>query len=190
MTAGVVAPEAPSPREAVAHLSGHGPQDRRRNTPTPGWESGVWVRIQHSQRNRRLGALALAAVVAAVGALVATRHAPDRPLPVRVTAAVEGTLRPDGSAPVHTLWRLRFEGAELRVYRNALGVVHRCPGSPACTRGAQGVTLAVPVDTPGEYRAIVFSRPTPGDGGTLLEDLAAARARGEPAEMSPSLVAY
>jgi hypothetical protein len=174
----------------VTDFSGHTPREQRRNTPTPGWESGVWVRIQRTRRNRRRGALTVAGALALAGALVAMRRAPEEPGPVRVSAAVDGALRPDRSAPIHARWYLTFEGAELRVYRNALGVVHRCPGSPGCVRSGQGGTLAMPLDTPGEYRAVVFSRPTPGPGRTLYEDLATARARGEPAELSASLVAY
>ncbi|HVP60823.1 MAG TPA: hypothetical protein VMT11_09710 [Myxococcaceae bacterium] len=174
----------------MSNLSGHSPPEHRCDTPTPGWESGVWVRIQRSRRNRRLGALTLAAALGVGGALVAGRRAPDTPGPVWVSAALDGTLRPDGSAPLHGLWRLTFEGAELRVYRNALGVVERCPGSPGCTRTEQGGTLALPVGGPGEYRAVVFSSPLSGGGRTLHEDIAAAHDRGAPVEMSPALVAY
>ena len=45
-------------------------------------------------------------------------------------------------------------------------------------------------DTPGEYRAVVFSRPAPTSGKTMQEDLARARARGDPVEISPSIVVY
>ncbi len=148
----------------------------------------MWVRIQRSRRNRRLG-LMVAAALAVGGALVA-RHTPTERGLVRVNAALDGSLRPDGSARVHARWRLTFEGAELRVYRNALGAVHRCPGSPGCTRTEQGGTLTVPLDDPAEYRAVAFSRPLAGDGRTLHQDLTAARDRGEAAELSPALVVY
>ncbi|HUM10994.1 MAG TPA: hypothetical protein VLT82_08615 [Myxococcaceae bacterium] len=173
----------------MTELSGHRPREQRRDTPTPGWESGVWVRIQRSRRNRRLG-LMLAAALAVGGAVVSRRNVQDQRGPVRVNAALEGSLRPDGSAPAHALWRLTFEGAELRVYRNALGALHRCPGSPGCIRTEQGGTLTVPLDGPGEYRAVVFSSPLSGGGRTLHQDLTAAGDRDEPVEMSPALVAY
>lgn len=175
---------------AVTDLSGHAPHGQRRETPAPGWESGVWVRIQCRRRARRLGVTALAAVVASIGLVVARRQATPAPGPVRVDAVLEGPARSDGSAPVPAVWRLHFEGAELRVYRNALGVVHRCPGSVGCARSGRGGTLALPVDTAGEYRALVFSGPGAGDGLTLQGDLAASRARGHRVEMSPALVAY
>jgi len=174
----------------VAHLSGHDPRETRRDTPTPGWQSGVWVRIQHQRRNRHVAVLVVTAAVSVAGALAVVPRVPEKPRPLRVSAVVHGTVRPDGSAPLHTQWQLTFEGAELRVYRNALGAVHRCPGSPGCIPSGPGGRFVVPVDTPGEYRALVFSRSLSGDGGTLEEDFAAARARSQPAEMSPSLLAY
>jgi hypothetical protein len=102
---------------------------------------------------------------------------------------VETPLRADGSAPVPARWRVEFEGAELRIYRNALGVVHRCPGE-GCTTTARGGVLELPVTAAGEFRALVFSRPVSGSGRTLEEDLSAARARGDAVEMSAPLVAY
>jgi hypothetical protein len=162
----------------------------RRDTPSPGWESGVWVRIQRQRRNHRLGAfvLAVAAIVGA-GLLLVVRPGASRSTRVRLTTRVETPLRADGSAPVPGRWRVEFEGAELRVYRNALGVVHRCPGE-GCVATARGGALDLPVGAAGEYRALVFSRPSSGSGRTLGEDLAAARARGDAVEMSAPLVAY
>ena len=161
----------------------------RRDTPTPGWESGVWVRIQRRRRNHRLWALALAvAAVVGAGLLLARPGAPAF-APVRLTTRVETPLRADGSAPVPGRWRVDFEGAELRVYRNALSMVHRCPGE-GCVATARGGALELLVRAAGEYRAVVFSRPSSGSGRTLEEDLTAARARGDAVEMSAPLVAY
>ena len=109
--------------------------------------------------------------------------------PIRLAATVETPLRADGSAPVPARWRVEFEGAELRIYRNALGVVYRCPGE-GCTTTARGGVLELPVTAAGEFRALVFSRPVSGSGRTLEEDLSAARARGDAVEMSAPLVAY
>jgi hypothetical protein len=83
-----------------------------------------------------------------------------------------------------------FEGAELRVYRNALGMERRCPGGAGCVSGPGGGVLTLLLDAPGEYRTLVFSRPMSGGGHTLQEDLAAARALGAVVEMSSSLVVY
>jgi len=102
---------------------------------------------------------------------------------------VETPLRADGSAPAPGRWRVDFEGAELRVYRNALSIVHRCPGE-GCVATARGGALELQVRAAGEYRAVVFSRPSSGSGRTLEEDLTAARARGDAVEMSAPLVAY
>ena len=109
---------------------------------------------------------------------------------VRVQAALQSSLRADGSAPLHVRWRVAYDGAELRVYRNALGAVLRCPGAPECTVTTGGGAVTLPVDVAGEYRAVVFSRPVPGRGATMQQDLAAARARGDRVEISSSLVVY
>ncbi len=162
----------------------------RRDTPSPGWESGVWTRIQRRRRYRRLGSLVLAMAAAAGGALVARQRLLDAPATVRVQVELRDALRADGSAPVHARWRATYEGAELRVYRNALGAVLRCPGAPGCTGTPGGGVADVGVDAPGEYRAVVFSRRLPGQGATMQEELALARARGDRVEVSPSLVVY
>jgi hypothetical protein len=149
----------------------------------------VWVRIQRRRKARRLGLVAAAVAALAGASVLAPRLRGAPPPQVRLAATVESPLRADGSAPVPARWRVEFEGAELRVYRNALGVVHRCPGE-GCTTTARGGALELPLATAGEYRALVFSRPVPGGGRTLEEDLSAARARGDAVEMSPALVAY
>jgi len=168
-------------------------KEPRRDTPTPGWESGVWVRIQRQRRKHRLalGMLVLALAAVAVWAGLTRRGVPRPPAPdLRVRAELETAVRADGSAALHAPWRVAFEGAELRVYRNALGMVRRCPGDSGCAPGPAGGVLTLPLDEAGEYRALVFSRQVPGGGHTLQEDLAAARERGEAVEMSPSLVVY
>ncbi|HET6980998.1 MAG TPA: hypothetical protein VFI53_02600, partial [Myxococcaceae bacterium] len=139
----------------------------------------MWVRIQRQRRKHRLalGMLVLALAAAGAWALLERRGHPELPPPVpRVRAELESRARSDGSAPLHAAWRVAFEGAELRVYRNALGMVHRCPEGPGCAPGPGGGVLTLPLDEPGEYRALVFSRPVSGGGQTLQEDLAAARA--------------
>lgn len=150
----------------------------------------MWVRIARKRRRRALGLLSLAAAAACGGAVVARFRASPRPVPARIATALDGSPRPDGSAALPAVWRLRFQGAELRVYRNALGVVHRCPGSPGCRSAVRGGTLDLTVNAAGEYRALTFSRPFPGDGGTLHGDLAAASERGDEVVMSSPLVAY
>jgi hypothetical protein len=153
----------------------------------------VWGRIQRERRKHRLalGILTLALAAAATWFVVARRGHPEPPAPVpRVRAELKTAARSDGSAPLHAHWRVAFEGAEVRVYRNALGMVRRCPDGPGCAPGPGGGVLTLPLDEPGEYRALVFSRPLSGGGNTLQGDLAAARARGEAVEMSPSLVVY
>jgi len=132
--------------------------------------------------------LVLAAAVA--GTLVARHRVLGASATVRVQAALQGSLRADGSAPLPARWRIAYDGAELRVYRNALGAVIRCPGAPACAVTAGGGALTLPVEAAGEYRAVVFSRPVPSSGATMQQDLAAARARGDRVEMSSSLVVY
>ena len=161
----------------------------RRDTPTPGWESGVWVRIQRRRRNLRLGALALAVAAIAATGVVAVRPGPSPSRPVHLETRVETPLRADGSVPVPGRWRVDFEGAELRVYRNALAMVHRCPGA-GCLTTERGGALELPLTAAGEYRAVVFSRPSSGSGQTLQEDLSAARSGGTGVEMSAPLVAY
>ena len=162
----------------------------RHDTPSPGWESGVWVRIQRRRRYQRLGALVFALAAAAGSAFVAGHRVLGASATVRVQAALESSLRADGSAPLHVRWRITYDGAELRVYRNALGAVLRCPGAPECTVTTAGGAVTLPVDLAGEYRAVGFSRPVPGRGASMQQDLAAARARGDRVEVSPSLVVY
>jgi hypothetical protein len=150
----------------------------------------VWVRIQRRRRAQRLGILTLVVVGVAVAVLVSRRHPPSVSGPVRISAGLDRPLRPDGSAPLAAVWRVRFEGKELRVYRNALGAVHRCPGSPGCTPDGRGGTLELPLAAAGEYRALVFAGAGVGDGQSLQGDLQAAAARGNAVEISPPVVAY
>ena len=186
----MVAGELPSPRGAVVDLPQRSLPHSRRDTPSPGWESGVWTRIQRRRRKHRLALVALVLVAGGTGALL-VRHGSLVPrAAVRVQTELESAVRSDGSVPLHGRWRVAFEGAELRVYRNALGMVRRCPGGPGCVSSTGGGVLTLPVDEAGEYRAVVFSRPVPAGGRTLQEDLTAARGRGEPVEMSASLVVY
>jgi len=121
---------------------------------------------------------------------VARHRVLDSPASLRVQVELRTPVRADGSAPLHARWRASYEGAELRVYRNALAAVLRCPGAPECTGTRGGGVADVGVDAPGEYRAVVFSRSLPGPGATMQEDLALARARGDRVEVSSSLVAY
>ncbi len=162
----------------------------RRDTPSPGWESGVWVRIQRRRRHRRRALLMIAVAAACAGALVARQRSQDASPPVRIRVALESPGRTDGSAPANARWRLTYQGAELRVYRNALGVVLGCPGHPACAANASGGSAMLTLDGPGEYRALVFSRPQSGGGRTLQEDLLTARARGDQVELSRSMAVY
>ena len=162
----------------------------RRDTPSPGWEGSVWGRIQRRRRNYRLAALALALTAAGAGALLARGRLVDAAAPVQIRADLSSPLRADGSASLHARWQISYVGAELRVYRNALGAALRCPGVAECDLTPGGGTAAFVADAPGEYRAVVFSRPVAGAGATMQEDLAAARARGEPVETSTSLVVY
>ena len=150
----------------------------------------MWVRIQRRRRYRRLAFLFIAIAVACAGAFVARRGAGEVSPPVRLDVALESAGRTDGSAPPDARWRLTYQGAELRVYRNALGVVLGCPGHPACTANASGGSATLTPEGPGEYRALVFSRPQPGGGRTLQEDLLTARARGDQVELSRSLLVY
>ncbi len=91
---------------------------------------------------------------------------------------------------MHAVWTVDFTGAELRVYRNALGAVRRCPGSSGCTVSAGGGRLAIPLDAPGEYRAVVFSHRPRGGGSTLEEDVESAQRRGDAVVLSTPIVAY
>ena len=175
---------------AVTDVAQRSLPQSRRDTPSPGWESGVWVRIQRRRRYRRLGVLVLALAAGGGGALVARHQVLDAPATVRLTAALQSPLRADGSAPLHARWQVIYEGAELRVYRNALGAVVRCPGSAECAVTAGGGAMSLMLDVPGEYRAVTFSRPASARGATMQEDLATARARGDRVEISASVVVY
>jgi hypothetical protein len=148
----------------------------------------VWVRIQRRRRTHRLVALALTLTAGAAGAVLARARLVERPVQVRTD--LETPLRTDGSAPLHARWQVRYTGAELRVYRNALGAVLRCPGSPQCMLTPGGGSVTFVADMAGEYRALAFPRPVPVSGATMQEDLAAARARSDRVEISPSLVVY
>jgi hypothetical protein len=150
----------------------------------------VWVRIQRRRRNLHLIAGVLALAAAGAGALLARARLAEAPVPVQVQADLDGPLRDDGSAPLHARWRVRYAGAELRVYRNALGAVLRCPGSPECVLTPGGGAATFVADGAGEYRAVVFARPVPASGATMQQDLSGARARGDRVEISPSLVVY
>jgi len=121
---------------------------------------------------------------------VARARLAGSPIPVQVQASPEYSLRADGSAPLHTRWRIQYAGAALRVYRNSLGAVLRCPGAPECILTPGGGAVTFVADTAGEYRAVAFSRPVATSGATMQEDLAGAHARRNQTEMSPSLVVY
>ncbi len=175
---------------AVTDVAQRSLPQSRRDTPSPGWESGVWVRIQRRRRYRRLGVLVLALAAGVGGGLVARHRTLGASATVQVTAALQSPLRADGSAPLHARWQVAYDGAELRVYRNALGAAVRCPGAPECTVTASGGAVRLPLDVPGEYRAVAFSRPASARGATMQEDLAAARARGDRVEVSASVVVY
>ena len=127
---------------------------------------------------------------AAAGAFLARTRLVETPTPLEVRADPEQPLRPDGSAPLQAHWQVRYAGAELRLYRNELGAVLQCPGSPACTLTPGGGAVTFVADAAGEYRAVVFSRQVPASGATMQQDVAGARARGERVEISPSLVVY
>ena len=150
----------------------------------------MWFRIQRRRRYRRFALLAFGALAIGLGFLSFRGPAPAPAAAVSISAALDRPLRKDGSAPLGSVWHIRFEGRELRVYRNALGVVHRCPGSPGCTKSERGGALDLPLAAAGEYRALVFSRPGPGDGQTMLGDLQAATAHATGVEFSPPIVAY
>lgn len=150
----------------------------------------VWHRILRRRQARRLGALAFAVAAAGGIVLVAWRRDRTEEVPARLSVELEGRRRPDGSTPPLAVWRLRYEGSELRVYRDALRVIQRCPGSPACTGSERGGTLALRLEAAGEYRAVAFSRPSAADGLTLQGDLTAARREGGTVQMSAPLVVY
>lgn len=114
----------------------------------------------------------------------------EAPASLRVLVELRTAPRADGSAPLHARVRATYEGEELRVYRNALAAALRCPGGPECTTRRGGGVADVHVEAAGEYRAVVFSRRPPGPGGTMQEDLALARARGDRVEVSASVVVY
>jgi hypothetical protein len=107
---------------------------------------------------------------------------------VRIESRVEGALRPDGSAAPGRTWQLLFDGAELRVYRNGLPWGERCPGGLGCTGGARQA-LHLPLEGPGEYRAVAFSR-NGGEAGTLHDDVTRARAEGQDVALSDPLIVY
>jgi hypothetical protein len=108
---------------------------------------------------------------------------------VSVDARVEGALRPDGSTAPGRTWRVAFEGAELRVYRNGLRWGERCPGGSGCTGGPRP-ELRLPLDGPGDYRAVAFSSVLGGEGGSLHDDTTQARARGVALALSDPLIVY
>jgi hypothetical protein len=150
----------------------------------------VWVRIQRRRRYRRLALLVIAVVAACAGALVARQRRQEVSQPVGLQVALESRGRRDGSAPPDARWRLTYRGAELRVYRNALGVVLVCPAHPACAASTGGGSATLAPAGPGEYRALVFSRPQDGGGRMLQEDLLTARARSDQVELSRPMVVY
>lgn len=149
----------------------------------------MWHRIGRRRLVRRLGVLAVA--VAAALSVVAVVRQLDRPepFPSRVSTELEGSRRQDGSVPLQTVWNIRFEGAELRVFRDEASVL-RCPGSPGCTRSDRGGTVAFRIDAPGEYRALALTRPGPGPGTALSATLRAAGDEENPVRMSSPLIAY
>src|SRR5215831_12398464 len=124
----VVSPGAASSPAAVADVSGH-LRPEWRQTPSLGWEGGVWTRIERRRRMKRLVALVVAGAAIWVGVQVVWHRTTLRPAPVRVSVEVLGPLRPDGSTALPAVWQVRFEGGELRIYRNGLQTAHRCPGS-------------------------------------------------------------
>jgi hypothetical protein len=150
----------------------------------------VWVRIQRRRRVHHLVALALALTAGGVGGVLARAGLADAPAPVEVRVDLGSPRRADGSASLRARWQVRWAGGEVRVYRNALGAVLRCPGAAACALHPGGGVVSLVVDVPGEYRAVVFSRPLASSGATMQEDLTRARARGDPVEISSSLVVY
>jgi len=127
--------------------------------------------------------------VAAAGVVFFQRFSRPEPFRALVGTEIEGARRRDGSVPLQTVWNIRFEGAELRVYRDEVEV-QRCPGAAGCTRTDRGGTLALGIDAPGEYRALAFTRPCATSGTALRRDLALAEEGENSVQMSSSLIAY
>jgi len=133
-------------------------------------------------------ALAVVGVGAWIGAVLALRQ--GRLIPqVRIEAQVEGPLRSDGSTPPGRTWRVNFEGAELRLYRNGLRWGERCPGGSGCRTGPRQ-ELRLPLEGPGDYRAVAFSAAPGDEGGTLHDDTTQAQARGVAFALSEPLIVY
>ena len=151
----------------------------------------MWSRIGLAPTPRRgsLVAVALAIVVGGgIGGMLAVRQ--GRPVTrARIAAQVDGPLRPDGSTAPGRTWRVVFDGAELRLYRNGLRWGDRCPGGAACTAGARQ-ELRLPLEGPGDYRAVAFSAAPGDEAGSLHEDTTQARARGVSFALSDPLIVY
>ena len=139
---------------------------------------------------RRAWVALLAAIVVGgwAGGMLALRHG-RLAVRARIEARVEGPLRPDGTTAPGRTWRVAFDGAELRLYRNGLRWGERCPGGAACTAGARQ-ELRLPLEAPGDYRAVAFSAAPGDEGGSLHEDTALASARGVSFALSEPLIVY
>ena len=171
-------------------------------SPPAGWQERVLAAIDApkaapvvdevaARRARRRSPLVYAVPIAAAAAAAlvwwATRPkgpppqlAELDPIEVRHGDVVRSTEPAVGDTLVI---KARLVHGELRVYRGSRVLIARCPGFHACkTSRAEGVTtytVDVPLDAPGEYRAIVLAgKAIPDPMGRMDADLELATRAG------------
>lgn len=137
------------------------------------------------------GALSVAALALLVWQLPGEEGGAARPAS-RTTREPTSALTPEltvelhhGEVPHRTLRTasvgdrmiLRAKAAAaVRLYLEGQTLIASCPEDPRCARQGEHLTLELPLEAPGEYRAILLhgSGPPPAPSASMKDDLAAA----------------
>jgi hypothetical protein len=183
-------------REVVRAIAG----SAAKLTPPRDFEARVFAAIARRRTAARLrwpiavgAGLLSAALVLAL--LWRADRDPDRPALALVQSiersAATRPVRGESAAPGDLL-HLRLAGgpAELRVYREGGGLVHRCADAPACALEGNGVATSVRLDVRGDYQAIAIplaGAALPAATGDLDADLAALEAAGARVLRAPAV---
>jgi len=180
-------PDCLEARAAYEHLQAALAEAGADEEPPPGWQAGVWQRLEERRRRPRwlwtFVPLGAAAALAAILFFAIPRPSAVPSLTQEI-AAGDTAVRSTSAHPGDRL-RLRAETggaphAELRLYRNGRDLLLQCPGSPACRREGTTLQAELVLPAPGTYQSVFLSgtQPLPPPGAGLDADAGAALRQG------------